>query len=311
MFKKPLRYEQNFSSGNPPVETIDKLNQLKEASLDTDKDGLKDWEERLWGTDPNNPDTDGDGAQDGEEIRQNRDPLKSGPDDKVIQFQPAAVSEKLNAQSQNNLTEELARQLVVSYFSQKAAGKEPVISGQELVNNVLEGAPGRILQDEFNEEDFSRFSKNSIESKKFFLNQIGEILKNNFQAIQESEIAVLTRSFKNENSEELKKLDEYELAYAKTVSDLKNLSIPDSKDFKNIHLLIINIMNNLRKSVEMMRLSYGDPIKGFIGLNWYINETKRWGEFLREFEVLTAKEGISFESAEGGAYILSLLKFKK
>ncbi len=32
--------------------------------LDSDADGLKDWEETLWGTDPKNPDTDGDGIDD-------------------------------------------------------------------------------------------------------------------------------------------------------------------------------------------------------------------------------------------------------
>lgn len=36
---------------------------------DTDGDGLHDWEEGLWGTDPNNPDTDGNGVSDGQQIR--------------------------------------------------------------------------------------------------------------------------------------------------------------------------------------------------------------------------------------------------
>ena len=35
---------------------------------DADADGLKDWEEPLWGLDPENPDTDGNGVTDGEEI---------------------------------------------------------------------------------------------------------------------------------------------------------------------------------------------------------------------------------------------------
>ena len=38
------------------------------GDIDTDSDGLKDWEERLWRTDANNKDTDNDGASDGEEV---------------------------------------------------------------------------------------------------------------------------------------------------------------------------------------------------------------------------------------------------
>jgi hypothetical protein len=39
------------------------------AVLDTDNDGLSDWDElNTYGTDPNNPDTDGDGLTDGVEV---------------------------------------------------------------------------------------------------------------------------------------------------------------------------------------------------------------------------------------------------
>ena len=47
---------------------------------DSDGDGLKDWEEALWGTDPNNPDTDGDGILDGAEIQQKREALQLSTD---------------------------------------------------------------------------------------------------------------------------------------------------------------------------------------------------------------------------------------
>lgn len=45
---------------------------------DTDGDGLRDWEEELWGTQKNNPDTDGDGVNDGEEVVRGTDPRVAG-----------------------------------------------------------------------------------------------------------------------------------------------------------------------------------------------------------------------------------------
>lgn len=69
----------------PIVDSTQKIAMTEEesatSSFDTDRDGLLDWEEALWGTDPNRPDTDGDGTPDGEEAAQNRDPRKAGPDD--------------------------------------------------------------------------------------------------------------------------------------------------------------------------------------------------------------------------------------
>lgn len=48
---------------------------------DSDNDGLTDWEENLWGTNPDVMDTDKDGTSDGEEISLLRDPRVPGPND--------------------------------------------------------------------------------------------------------------------------------------------------------------------------------------------------------------------------------------
>jgi hypothetical protein len=48
------------------------------TELDTDADGLSDYIENYYGTDPNNPDTDGDGYKDGEEVENGYDPLVPG-----------------------------------------------------------------------------------------------------------------------------------------------------------------------------------------------------------------------------------------
>ncbi len=50
-------------------------------TADADRDGLLNFEETLWGTDPENADTDGDGTDDGREVALGRNPRKAGPDD--------------------------------------------------------------------------------------------------------------------------------------------------------------------------------------------------------------------------------------
>lgn len=50
---------------------------------DQDGDGLKDWEEAEWGTDPSKADSDGDGTSDGEEVSEYRQPLSSSPSDAI------------------------------------------------------------------------------------------------------------------------------------------------------------------------------------------------------------------------------------
>lgn len=79
---------QQLGTGNPQ----------QADQVDTDGDGLKDWEEDLWQTDRNKTDTDADGTSDGAEIEARRDPTKAGPDDSLADSYAQAT-----AQIRNNL----------------------------------------------------------------------------------------------------------------------------------------------------------------------------------------------------------------
>ncbi len=60
------------------VEKIQKSEAGNEFQIDTDQDGLTDFDESIWGTNINNSDTDGDGYGDSEEIKNGYDPLGPG-----------------------------------------------------------------------------------------------------------------------------------------------------------------------------------------------------------------------------------------
>lgn len=73
--------QDNATQNNPTTFNPADLKQFSlslMASLDTDKDGLTDSEEKIFGTDPNLKDTDGDGYLDGEEVANFYSPLDKG-----------------------------------------------------------------------------------------------------------------------------------------------------------------------------------------------------------------------------------------
>ncbi len=84
--------EQRPTATNLVEKTSTKEKQTAPAFLDTDGDGLLDWEEALWGTDPKNKDTDRDGTSDGEEVALHRNPKKAGPMDSLET--PIAIKEQ-------------------------------------------------------------------------------------------------------------------------------------------------------------------------------------------------------------------------
>ena len=78
---------------------------LQKLQGDSDGDGLRDWEEVLWKTDPQKNDTDGDGTADNDEILAKRDPKTPGPGDE-IQGIPAVAQENVSAttSTESNVT---------------------------------------------------------------------------------------------------------------------------------------------------------------------------------------------------------------
>lgn len=100
-----LQFNSNQSADNLPAEPagrasviVSELERLEEA--DTDGDGLKDWEEALWGTNPESVDTDGDGVSDLDQITAQRAVLRS---------QQGEIADELN--SDLTVTDQFARDL--------------------------------------------------------------------------------------------------------------------------------------------------------------------------------------------------------
>ncbi|MCA9353461.1 hypothetical protein KC842_01140 [Candidatus Nomurabacteria bacterium] len=88
------------------------------AYVDTDGDGVQDWEEYLWGTNPDSKDTDGDGQTDGVYIEQKR----------------AELREKTGASADtaDTQTEIFAREYFATLISLQEAG----VLTSEAVNNL-------------------------------------------------------------------------------------------------------------------------------------------------------------------------------
>lgn len=103
-----------------------KSSQICDRSIDSDCDGLTNAEEKLYGTDPNNPDTDGDGYSDGVEVKSGYDPLKAAPGDKIETGDNTPVTSIQNNVSTSSIsspTDDYLQNLT-SYISSK--GNQPI-----------------------------------------------------------------------------------------------------------------------------------------------------------------------------------------
>ncbi len=143
-FIKPSISKYNSNKLNTEQEKISAA-----MEVDSDSDGLEDWKENLYGTDPKNKDSDNDGTSDFEEIAQNRDPLKANtakegqePNDKI---DPAIVEKQTKTMEEyENLSEmdKFSRNLVSNIIaSQPSSGKMDTDTINSIVAKALAELP--------------------------------------------------------------------------------------------------------------------------------------------------------------------------
>lgn len=82
--------------------------------FDDDKDGLSNWEEAIYGTDPKNADSDGDGFLDGEEVLSGRNPAKKGPSD-LLAKQAGPLSKE--EEGQKTATDAFAKVALLNFIN--------------------------------------------------------------------------------------------------------------------------------------------------------------------------------------------------
>lgn len=232
----------DLSNGNLPVAGSNE-NPVK-LSRDSDEDGLKDWEEIFYKTDPQNPDTDGDGTLDGVEIAKNRDPLKAGPDDKLAAPEETspnglppdkmAPEELLREAAEKNIN-------LTDYFVQKVFGT----AGFGGLQALLKPGTDQKISNEFvtfvqNLSPYEPFSEKSISDAEIIIinDSSDAAIKNYFNSVAgiyekyvpplqgADELQFLTMALDEESREPLEAITPLLDAVKHIAEDLKKLSVP-------------------------------------------------------------------------------------
>jgi len=218
---------------------------------DTDGDGLKDWEEALWGTDPHNPDTDGDGTSDGEEVKSNRDPTKAGPDDKldidaVLKPKPTTV--------ELSVTDKFSRDLFARYFAVK--NQSGTISADEedkLVDNLLTDYDLPKTK-RYQLSDILVSPDNSKEAIRLYGNTIGVAIRANTGRETSNELAIFEEAVTKNRAELLTELDPIIKKYRGIA--LAVLAIRAPIGAEELELRLINRLEDVADNVTSMKAAF-------------------------------------------------------
>lgn len=287
------------------------------ASKDSDNDGLRDWEEALWKTEPNNPDSDGDGTQDGKEVREGRDPAKPAPNDKIekIDYVAPPVLNETKYTPPTTATEVLVEEYLKQYVELKKTGDGEVTETSKqvfldtIMKKISKKTPVKARTHKITEiKVFQTTKNNEHESLKKYGNEVVKIFIDSLANSTENEIEIINAVFPNKEEitdddiekakEALGRLDIVILAYKNIISDLLKVETPSTASA--IHLDIINEYERIKSSLESISVFFTDTLRGVAGVSAYfkrVEELQKKGEKLKN--IFNAKE-ITFNTDEYG-----------
>lgn len=258
------------------------------TALDSDGDGLRDWEEELWKSDPHNPDTDGDGTNDNDEVSSGRSPVVAGPDD-VLENGIGFFDNTESIHKENTKIDILAQDLFVDYIDLKKQNNLNTKSEQELVERLINESAGTF--------DFSKYTTGSFttvengEAADAAYKASIDLAFTDFSKVTENELVVLTNALDTNDSKEFEKLDFSIEIYSRVITNLTKTHVPNNARF--IHADLLNGLNYFTEIIKDMRNVEGNTVSAIAAVNGYFDGEDYLLGVLTELNTYFEKRGLN------------------
>lgn len=208
-------------------------------NVDTDADGLLDWEETLWNTDPKKSDTDNDGTKDGQEVALSRNPNKAGPDDVWSNnnfYEDYVIT--TNAPT-DSLTNKVAQNLLIA--ASKGVGSGGVDAAtEELLQQIRESIA---VSDIYKKDNLITFDESNKEKLQLYADQFLNIPLNEIKRVIKLPI------------------DKQDYAEAFKTISLSLSVIPVPNSLAGLHTNFINNLNKMSVYMKIIQDGESDPVK--------------------------------------------------
>lgn len=231
---------------------------------DTDSDGLKDWEESLIGTDPQNPDTDGDNTNDGDEITEGRNPKKPGPNDKNTAQNLISTTQTLD----ETLTDRVARDFFSRYVVAKQQNKDITpAEAASIAQQVVVNVPSTVQAKQYSPNDIITTTDDSESIRLAYAKQMSDILVQNSPKITDNPLEIVARLIKNPTMEDQNKLTLVINSYRTIIN--KTLSVTVPRRVGPEHLVYLNTLSSIYSTLTEVQQINNDPIRGYVAFSYY------------------------------------------
>jgi hypothetical protein len=230
---------------------------------DGDDDGLQDWEEVLWNTDPANADTDGDGVSDGVEVSKGDDPTTPGSG-RITEgdgFTPDQNTSRTD-------TESMARNLMTSVILDlsKSPNGAAGVDKDKIVNNLLETTQGFLTVTPLSTESLVIVASTEA-SRRTYLKDMNTMLTGMTTSNEPESDTMARLARSTDKTEPIATLMRTSQSYAVYIETFAQVSVPN--DAVKLHIDLVNALRNYNNSLAGMVYIETDPVRAAASLSVY------------------------------------------
>lgn len=237
------------------------FSKLPSRVKDTDNDGLFDWEETLYGTDPVNQDSDGDGKLDGDEVDSGTDPNINGNEQDDTVTDSVAGVDNLDYRKDPELskTDILAKDFLSIYKNLKDGGNLGTPVEASAVQAVIDRNIDNFFKPTHKSSDINVTGTTEQSLRTYYGKYIS--LFDNVSENKEYELFLFARYLETENEEHLVILEQNLDSLKVVTASLLDMDVPETALFE--HLNVLNSYEVVVSIVEEMLSAKGDPVYQF------------------------------------------------
>lgn len=239
--------------------------------FDSDGDGISDWEEYLWGTNPEKTDSDEDGISDYEEI--------------MNQKESRGLSQDNPALGENS-TDQFSKEFFATIVSLKQSGNLTTEALANLSNSLVEEASKEDIPGVYTVNDI----KKGVTVASLYYENLGEVLYSSRTFEFGSELQELSILVDTANEASASRLSTIGAEYKALSEKVMEIVVPS--EIYPTHLLIANSLYKTGESLQKAAVLSSDPISGVTGISFYFKYSEEFTSALSSLEDYFKQKGI-------------------
>ncbi len=209
------------------------------------------------------------------------------------------VATLMKAAKSDNLTDTVARTLLVSLSNASAQGLGADIPTQEkIVAMATQAAAPPQAKKIYTQRDLNLVD-DSKQTQKAYGNAVMTVLGKHTSATSDAVLLAVSLAVDNNNPKELTALIPIQAEYERLVEDLAGVSVP--KTIAPLYVQALNSLGAVAASVGDLQKIINDPLRGLQALKQYQSKLGEVGRVFTSIAEILNKNGILFSKDEPGA----------